>query len=126
LNPHTDGFAMQEEQRREAHQMSPRLLARLTVPVMVGAALLSSTAIAAADPNDDVFMSKLAAIGFVWPPDHAPAVVSLGHHICIDRLTGWTPDQVSADVHNTMSAQGFTFQDVQGIVDAAESTYCPS
>jgi len=105
--------------------MSTSWLARLTFPVMVGAALITSTAIAAAEPNDDIFMAKLAAIGFVWPPDHTPAVVSLGHHICIERLTGWTPDQVANDVHATMNAQGFTYGDVQGIVDAAESTYCP-
>ncbi|MGB9302751.1 MAG: DUF732 domain-containing protein [Mycobacterium sp.] len=105
--------------------MSLRWLARLTVPVMVGGALVSSAAIAAAEPNDDIFMAKLAAIGFVWPPDHTPAVVHLGHQICIDRLTGWTPDQVANDTHSIMSAQGFSFGDVQAIVDAAETTYCP-
>ncbi|MBW0020167.1 MAG: DUF732 domain-containing protein [Mycobacterium sp.] len=105
--------------------MSPiRWLARLTVPILIGGALCSSTASAVADPVDDLFLAKLAGIGFVWPPDQTPSVVSLGHHICIDRLTGWTADAIAHDVHSIMSAQGFTFEDVTSIVSAAESTYC--
>ena len=36
---------------------SPRWLAALTVPVMVGAALITNAATAAADPNDAISLS---------------------------------------------------------------------
>jgi hypothetical protein len=86
--------------------------------MMVGAALVASAATAAADTADDAFIARLAAIGFIWPLDHAPAVISLGHHICMDRSNGWTSDQIAPDVHSIMSEQGFTFGDVTAIVNA--------
>jgi len=49
---------------------SPRWLARLTVPMMVGAALFTSAAIATADPVNDGYLAQLRAIGFTWPPGH--------------------------------------------------------
>ena len=54
-----------EERRKETHQMlPPRWLARLTIPVMAGAALVASTAIATADPSDGAYLAQLHAQGF--------------------------------------------------------------
>jgi hypothetical protein len=112
--------------RREAHQMSsPRWLARLSVPLMVGAALITSASVAAADTIDDAYLAKLRALGFTWPPDHDGYMINLGHHICIDRLTGWTPDQIAQDVHSSFDSEHLTIGDVSSMVSAAESTWCP-
>jgi Protein of unknown function (DUF732) len=106
---------------------SPRWLTRLTIPMVAGAALVSSSAIAAADPSDDAYFAKLAAVGLTWPPDHAPSVISLGHHICFDRTQlNFSPDQIAQDIHPTMDQQGFSFANVTSIVNAAEAAYCPS
>jgi hypothetical protein len=43
---------------------SPRWLARLTVPMMVGAALVTNAAIATADPTNDAYLAQLRAVGF--------------------------------------------------------------
>jgi hypothetical protein len=105
---------------------APRWLARLTIPIMAGAALLTSAAIATADPADDAYLAQLRTLGFTWPPDHDAAMISLGHHICFDRwFVGMTPDRIAQDVHSVMGAQGFSFGDVSSMVSAAESTYCP-
>jgi hypothetical protein len=92
---------------------------------MVGAALITSASIAAADTVDDAYLAKLRALGFTWPPDHDGYIINLGHRICIDRLTGWMPDQIAQDVHSYFNSQGLTIGDVSSIVSAAESTYCP-
>jgi hypothetical protein len=48
---------------------SPRWLARLAIPMMAGAALVSSAAIAtAANPDDEASLAKLRAVGLTWPP----------------------------------------------------------
>ena len=47
---------------------SPRWLARLTIPMMAGAALVSSAAIATATPADDAYLAQLRAVGLTWPP----------------------------------------------------------
>jgi hypothetical protein len=106
---------------------SPRWLARLTIPLMAGAALVTSAAIATADPADGAYLAQLRALGFTWPPDHDAAMISLAHHICFDRwFVGMPPDRIAQDVHAVMGDQGFTFGDVTNMVNAAESTYCPT
>jgi Protein of unknown function (DUF732) len=106
--------------------MTPtRWLASLSAPVLIGAGLLAGTTVASASPQDDDYFARLAAIGFIWPPEHHADVVSLGHHICVDKWTGWSNDAISQDAHKTMSQEGFSFQDVAGIVNAAEAAYCP-
>jgi Protein of unknown function (DUF732) len=104
----------------------PRWLARLTMPVMVGAALLTSAAIATADAPDDPYLAHLRALGYTWAPDHDPALISLAHAVCFDRWTlGHTPDRIAQDVHATVSSEGFAFGDVTNLVNAAETAYCP-
>jgi len=104
---------------------SRRWLARLTIPVIVGAALTTGSAIAAADATDDAFLSKMHTLGFTWPAGDDSDIVSMGHQICADRTAGKTPDAIAADIHSTLGPKGITFADVTSMVSAAESTYCP-
>jgi hypothetical protein len=64
----------------------PRWLARLTIPMMVGAALVTNAAIAAADAADDAFLAKLRAIGFTWQND--AYIISRGTSALIARIIG--------------------------------------
>ena len=106
---------------------SLRLLKILTVPMIAGAALVSSAAIATADPADDAYLSQLRAVGFTWPPDHDNAMILLGHHVCFDRVfLGFPQDRIAKDIHAVEGAQGFTFADMSAIVSTAEANYCPS
>lgn len=104
---------------------SPRWLARLSIPVMVGTALFTSTAIAVADSTDDSFIAKMHTLGFTWPNGSDSDIVAMGHQICADRMAGKTPDAIAADIHSTLGAKGISFADVTSMVSAAESTYCP-
>ena len=105
---------------------SPRWLAILTVPMMAGAALVTSAAIATADPADDAYLAQLRALGFTWPPDRDEAVIAMAHLICYDHSSGLTPDAIAKDVHQILGQKGITFGDVTSMVSLAESTYCPS
>jgi hypothetical protein len=105
---------------------SPRWLAILTVPMMAGAALVTSAAIATADPTDDAYLDQLHALGFTFTPDRNEAVLAMAHLICYDRSYGLTPDAIAKDVHQILGPKGITFGDVTSMVSLAESTYCPS
>jgi hypothetical protein len=105
---------------------SPRWLARLTVPMIVGAALVSSTAIATADATNDAYLAQLRALGFTWPPDHDAALIGMALLICDDLGWGWTLDQISQHVHADLDARGVTFGQVTSMVSLAHSTYCPN
>jgi hypothetical protein len=112
--------------RKEAHQVpSPRWLARFTIPTMVGAVLVANAAIAAADATDDTFVTKMHALGFSWPPGDDSDIIGMAHHICADRMNGWTPDVIAQDIHSTLGPRGINFGDVTSMVSLAESTYCP-
>ncbi|WP_374025922.1 DUF732 domain-containing protein [Mycobacterium sp. HNNTM2301] len=102
-----------------------RWLAKLTIPVLVGAALTASAAIASADSTDDAYLAKLHNLGFTWPSSSDSDMIALGHAVCSDRMAGKTPDAIAADLHSGMSSKGFSFADMTGWVSAAESTYCP-
>jgi Protein of unknown function (DUF732) len=104
---------------------APRWLAKLTIPVMVGAALTTGTAIAMADSTDDAYIAKLKSLGFTWNSGADSDMVGVGHQICADRMAGKTPDAIAADIHSTLSSKGYSFADVTGMVSAAESVYCP-
>ena len=105
---------------------SRRWLARLTIPMMAGAALVSSAAIATADPVNDGYLAQLRAIGFTWPPGHEEAIIGMAYLICDDLGWGWTPDRIAQDVHANLDSKGVTFGQVTSMVSLAESTYCPS
>src|SRR6516162_6507813 len=87
--------ARPEDQRKEACQMSsPRWLAMLTIPMMAGAALVSSAAIATANPDDDAYLAQLRAVGLTWPPNTDQAMIGEAHNICYGLTWGWTPQQL--------------------------------
>lgn len=104
---------------------APRWLAKLTIPVMVGAALTTGTGIALADSTDDAYIAKLKTLGFSWNSGADSDMISIGHQICSDRMAGKTPDAIASDIHSTLSSKGYSFADVTGMVSAAESVYCP-
>ena len=105
---------------------SPHWLARLTIPIMAGAALVTSAAIATADPTNDAYLTQLRAVGFTWPPDHDEAIIGMAHLICDDLGWGWTYDQIAQHVHATLDPRNVTFGDVTSMVSLAHSTYCPN
>ena len=105
--------------------VSPRWLARLTMPVVVGAVLVANAAVSGATPHDDEFLAKLRGLGFVWPPQEDADVVNMGHQICIDRWNGATADGLAQDIHTTLGPKGVNFNDVTAMISLAESMYCP-
>ena len=104
---------------------SPRWLARLTVPLMVGAAVVNSAAIATADATNDAYLAQLRTLGFNWPPDHDEALIGMAHLICDDLWWGWTQDQIAQQTHSTLDPRGVTFGQVTSMVNLAATTYCP-
>jgi Protein of unknown function (DUF732) len=105
---------------------SPRWLAVLAIPMMAGAALASSAAIANANtPADDAYLAKLRAVGLTWPPNSEEALIGEAHLICYDLTWGWQPQTIADDIHAHLNARGVTLLDVGTMVDAAHSIYCP-
>ena len=104
---------------------SPHWLTRLTVPIMVGAALVTNAAIATADATDDAYLAQLRALGLTWSPDRDEAVVAVAHLICYDHRWGLTPDAIADDVHAFLGPRGVSIGDATSMVNLAESTYCP-
>jgi Protein of unknown function (DUF732) len=111
--------------RKEAHQMpSARWLARLSIPIIAGAALVTSAAIATADPINDGYLAQLRAIGFTWPPGHEDAIIGMAYLICDDLGWGWTPQQIANQVHANLDPDGVQLGQVGSMVNLAHSTYC--
>jgi hypothetical protein len=104
---------------------SLRWLARLTLPMMAGAALISSAANATATPADDAYLAQLRALGLTWPPKADEALIGEAHLVCYDLTWGWTPQQIADDIHAHLDARGVSLLEVGGLVNAAHSTYCP-
>ena len=102
-----------------------RWLAMLTVPMTAGAALVSSAAIATADPRDDAYLAQLRAAGLTWRPNSEEALIGEAHLICYDLTWGWTPQQIADDLHAHLDAICGTSLDVGTMVNAAHKTYCP-
>jgi hypothetical protein len=105
---------------------SPHWLARLAVPIMAGAALVTSAPIATADPADDAYLAGLRAAGFSWPPDHEAALTATGRLVCDDLAWGWTYEQISQNIHADLDPRNVTFGDVHAMVRLAHSAYCPN
>ena len=105
---------------------SPRWLATLTVPMMVGAALVTNAAIATADPTNDAYLAQLRGIGITWPPGHDEALIGMAQLICDDLGWGWTGDQIAQHVHANLDSRGVAHGQVSSMVDLAHRTYCPN
>jgi len=104
---------------------SPRWLARLAIPMMVGAALFNSAPIATADATNDAYLAQLRTIGFSWPPDHDDALIAMAFLICDDRGWSLSKDQIAKEIHANLDGRGVQFGDVVAMVNLAESSYCP-
>jgi len=104
----------------------PQWLSRLTVPMMVGAALVSTAAIANADPTNDAYLAQLRAAGFTWPPEHDEAIVGMAYLICDDLGWGWTPDHIAQQIHANLDQDSVAYGQVATMVNLAHSTYCPN
>jgi hypothetical protein len=104
---------------------SLRWLAGLTIAMMAGTALASSTAIATASPQDDAYLAQLHAIGLTWPPKTDEALIAEAHDICYDLTWGWQPQVIADDIHDHLNKRGVTLGDVGAMVNAAHRTYCP-
>jgi Protein of unknown function (DUF732) len=102
-----------------------RWLATLTIPMIAGAALATSSASANADPTNDAYLAQLRALGVNFPPDRDEAVIAVAHLICYDKRWGYTPDATAQDVHNILAQRGVSLGDATSMVGLAESTYCP-
>jgi hypothetical protein len=112
--------------RKEGNQMpSRRWLARLTIPLMAGAALVTSAATATATPQDDAYLAQLRAVGLTWPPGKEEALIAEAHYVCYDLTWGWTPQQIADDLHSHLDNRGVTLLDVGTLVNAAHNVYCP-
>ena len=106
---------------------SPRWLARLTIgiPMMAGAALVSSAAIATANPDDDAYLAQLRAVGLTWPPKTEHALIGEAHLVCYDLEWDWKPQQIADSIHADLDNKGVTLLQVGSLVNAAHNTYCP-
>ena len=103
-----------------------RSLTRLSIPVLAGAALVSSAGIAAADPQQDqAYLAQLSAVGLTWPPKTEEALIGEAHLICYDLTWGWQPQTIADDIHDHLNKRGVTLLDVGTMVDAAHKIYCP-
>ena len=104
---------------------SPRWLAMLTVPMLAGAALVSSAAIASANPDDDAYLAQLRAVGLTWPPKTEHALIAEAHNVCYDLEWDWTPQQIADGLHASLDNKGVTLLQVGALVNAAHNIYCP-
>jgi len=121
---HTCG-TVNAKKKGSALMPSPPWLARLTIPILAGAALVTSAPIATADPTNDAYLAQLRTMGFTWPPDHDEALVGMAHLVCDDLYWGWTQNQIAQQTHSILDPRGVTIGQVTSMVDLASTTYCP-
>ena len=103
-----------------------RWLARLTIPMIAGAALVASAAIATADPRDDGYLDQLRGAGLTWPDGHEEALIGTAYLICDDLGWGWTPQQIANNVHANLDPDNIHVHDVGSMVNIARAVYCPN
>jgi hypothetical protein len=122
--PGGDAEGMNKNMTRPGRPL--RWLARLTIPMMAGVALLCSTAIASANPNENTaYLGQLRAVGLTWPPSSDEALIEDAHFVCYELTWGWTPQQIADDLHTKLDKRGVTLLDVGTLVNAAHNVYCP-
>ena len=105
---------------------SPRWLASLAIPMIAGAALVASPAIATADPRDDAYLDQLRGAGLSWPDGHQDALIGTAYLICDDLGWGWTPQQIANNVHANLDPDNIHVHDVGSMVNIARAVYCPN
>jgi hypothetical protein len=112
-----------------------RWLARLTIPMMAGVALVSSTAIASANPgstaiatanpHESAYFTQLRAVGLHWPSGSDGALIEDAQYVCHELTRGWTPQQIANGLHARFDKKSVTLLDVGTLVNAAHNIYCP-
>lgn len=105
---------------------SPRWLTTLAIPALIGAALVTGTPTAAADPTADAYLDQLRGAGLTWPPGHEEALIGTALLICDDLGWGWTPQQIANQVHANLDPDHISVHDVGAMVNIARQTYCPN
>ena len=105
---------------------SPRWLAALTIPIIASAALVSSAAVASANPIDDAYLSQLRGAGLTWPNGDDDAVIGMAYLICNDLEFNWTPQHIAASIHANLDPDNIHVHDVGAMVNIAQATYCPN
>jgi hypothetical protein len=103
----------------------PRWLVRLTIPMMAGAALVGSAAIATANPDDDAYLAQVRAAGLTFQPNADHALLAEAHDVCYDLSWGWTSQEIADDLHADWAKRNIPLLDLGGLVNAAHRTYCP-
>jgi hypothetical protein len=106
--------------------LTPRWLARLIIPIVAGAALASSVAVANADPRDDAYLNQLRGAGLTWPDGHEQALIGTAWLICDDLGWGWTPQQIANNIHANLDPDDIHVHDVGAMVNTAKQIYCPN
>ena len=87
--------------------------------VASAAVLMSSTAPAHADSQDDTYLHELGAQGITkYPPDK---LIKVGHAVCTYESVGAAPWQMQ----NGLIGSGIAPQDIDAVVKAATGAYCP-
>jgi Protein of unknown function (DUF732) len=104
-----------------------RWLARLTIPMMAGVALVSSTAIASADagPHESAYFAQLHAVGLHWPSSSDGALIEEAQYVCHELTRGWTPQQIANGLYARFDKRRVTLLDVGTLVNTAHNIYCP-
>jgi hypothetical protein len=95
-------------------------------PITIAAALVASavmlvsgTAPARADSQDDTYLNELGAQGITkYPLDK---LIKVGHAVCTYESAGAAP----WEMQNGLIGAGIAPQDVDVVVKAAASAYCP-
>src|ERR1700755_1036236 len=95
---------------------SPRWLARLAVPMLLGAALITGGARAGANPTDEAYLAPLRRFGFTWPEGHDAALIMSAYLICDEPGWGWTPDHIAQHVHANWDQDIVAFGQVGAMV----------
>jgi hypothetical protein len=105
---------------------SPRWLAALTIPIIASAALVSSAAVASANPTDDAYLSELRGAGLTWPDGDEDAVIGMAYLICNDLEFNWTPQQIATSIHANLDPDHIHVTHVGAMVNIARAIYCPN
>ena len=112
---------------KEAHHMAlTRWFAGMTLPLIAAAALVSSPAIAKADPVADNYLNQLRGAGLTWPPGHEQALIGTALLVCDDLGWGWTPQQIANNIHANLDPDDIHVHDVGAMVNIARAVYCPN
>jgi hypothetical protein len=105
---------------------SPRWPAALTIPIIASAALVSSAAVASANPTDDAYLNQLRGAGLTWPNGDDDALIGMAYLICNDLELNWTPQHIANSVHANLDTDNIHVHDVGAMVNIAHATYCPN